>query len=60
METNLTSMHGDVGLIPDPALVGYGPGVAESYGVDRRCGLDPVLMWLWHRRASAAQIGPLA
>ena len=26
----------------------------------RRCGLDPVLLWLWHRPAAAALITPLA
>ena len=25
-----------------------------------RLGSDPVLLWLWHRLAAAAQIGPLA
>ena len=24
------------------------------------CDLDPVLLWLWHRPAAAAPIGPLA
>ena len=31
-----------------------------SYGVGRRCGLDPELLWLWRRRVAAALIGPLA
>ena len=31
-----------------------------SYGVGRRHGLDPALLWLWHRPAATAQIGPLA
>ena len=26
----------------------------------RRCGLDPALLWLWHRPAAAAPIRPLA
>ena len=25
-----------------------------------RCGLDPVLLWLWHRPAATALIQPLA
>ena len=25
-----------------------------------RCGLDPVLLWLWRRLAAKAPIGPLA
>ena len=31
-----------------------------SCGVGRRCSLDPVLLWLWHRLAATAPIRPLA
>ena len=31
-----------------------------SCGVDHRCGSDPALLWLWHRLAATAPIGPLA
>ena len=31
-----------------------------SRGVGRRCGSDPVLLWLWCRPAATAPIGPLA
>ena len=31
-----------------------------SCGVDHRCGLDPSLLWLWHRLAAVAPIQPLA
>ena len=31
-----------------------------SCGVGRRHGSDPVLLWLWHRPAAVALIGPLA
>ena len=31
-----------------------------SCGVAHRCGLDPELLWLWHRPAAAAPTGPLA
>ena len=31
-----------------------------SCGVDCRCGLDPELLWLWHRPVAAALIIPLA
>ena len=31
-----------------------------SCGVDRRCGSDPALLWLWWRLAATAQIGSLA
>ena len=31
-----------------------------SCGVDHRCGLDLVLLWLWHRPAATAAIRPPA
>ena len=31
-----------------------------SYGVGHRHSLDPVLLWLWHRPATAAPIQPPA
>ena len=31
-----------------------------SYGVGERRGLDPTLLWLWHRPAAIAPIPPLA
>ena len=31
-----------------------------SCGVGRRRGLDPTLLWLWHRLAATAPIRPLA
>ena len=31
-----------------------------SCGVGRRCGSDPVLLWLWHRSVATAPIRPLA
>ena len=31
-----------------------------SCGVGRRCGLDLALLWLWHRLAAVASLGPLA
>ena len=31
-----------------------------SCGVGRRQGLGPVLLWLWHRLAATAPIGPVA
>ena len=30
-----------------------------SCGVGRRCGLDPVLLWPWHRLVATAPIGLL-
>ena len=31
-----------------------------SYGVGHRHGLDPMLLWLWHRPAATDPIRPLA
>ena len=31
-----------------------------SCGVGHRCGLDPVLLWFWHRLVAKAPIRPLA
>ena len=36
------------------------PGVVVSYGVGRRCGSDPMLLWLWCRPAAVALIRSLA
>ena len=36
--------------------MGQESGVAMSCGVGRRHGLDPLLLWLWHRLAAAAPI----
>ena len=52
-EMNLTSIHEDVSSRS-------GSGVAMSCGVGHRCGSDLLLLWLWHRSVSTAQIWPLA
>ena len=31
-----------------------------SCGVGRRCGSDPLFLWLWRRQADVAPIRPLA
>ena len=40
--------------------MGYGSGIAARCGVDRRCGSDPVWLWLWHGLAAVALLQPLA
>ena len=35
-----------------------GSGIAVSCGVGRRQGLDPALLWLWHRLAATADSTP--
>ena len=49
--TNLTRNH---------EVAGSTPGLAVSYGVGRRRGSDPELLWLWRRPAATAPIRPLA
>ena len=39
--------------------MGEGSGVAVSWGIGHRCGSDLALLWLWHRPAATAPIGPL-
>ena len=43
-----------------PFLSGLTIRIAVSCGVGCRRGSDPALLWLWHRLAAAAPIGPLA
>ena len=40
--------------------MGYGSDVAVICGIGGRLGLDPALLWLWHRPAAATPIRPLA
>ena len=44
VEMNPTSIHEDVGSIPD-----LGSSISMSCGVGSRCGSDPMVLWLWHR-----------
>ena len=41
-------------------LSGLRIGCGRELGVGRRRGSDPALLWLWHRPAATAPIGPLA
>ena len=47
-------------MTPGPLQWVKGSSVAVSCGIGRRCGSDPVLLWLWRRPTAAAPIGPLA
>ena len=53
-----TSIHGDVGSIPDLTQWVKGSGITMSCGVGHGHGLDLAL--LWYRPAVTAPIGPLA
>ena len=53
---NPTRIHEDVGLIP--GLVQWVKDLALPEGC--RCSLDLALLWLWHRPAAIAPIGPLS
>ena len=56
---NATSIHEALSLIPGLFQWMRGSGVAVSWGVGHRCGLDPELLWLWRRLVATALIGPL-
>ena len=39
--------------------MGYGSRIAVSWGIGCRHGLDPKLLWLWHRLVAVAPIWPI-
>ena len=53
---NPTSIHEDEVSIPDLA---HWVKNLMSCGVCHRCGLDPTLLWLWHRPTAIALIQAL-
>ena len=57
--TNLTRNNEVVGLIPGLAQWVRDPTCRELW-YRLQCGLDPTLLWLWHRLAATAPIRPIA
>ena len=57
---NPTSIHENAGSIPGLTQSVKGSDIAVNCGVGRRHISDLSLLWLWHRLAAAAPIGPLA
>ena len=55
--TNPTSIYEDADSNPGLTQWVKDVGIAMSCGVGHRCGLDPLLLWLWRR---PALIWPLA
>ena len=56
VETNPNSIHEDVGSIRGFTQWGWESGFAMSCGIGHRRGLDPMLLWLWHRPAAVTVI----
>ena len=55
---NLTNIYEDASLV-----LGLTQSVGDPElpcGVGCRCGLDPTLLWLWHRLVAIAPIRPIA
>ena len=57
---NPTRNHEVEGFIPGLAQWVGDLALPVNCGVGHRCGLDPVLLWLWCRQMAPAQIRPLA
>ena len=56
-ESNLTSIH-STRVQSLASFSGLRISVAMSCSMDHKLSLDPALLWLWHRLAAVAPIGP--
>ena len=59
-ETNQTSIHEDLGLIPSPTHWVKDQVLPRAVGLSPRHGSNLGLLWLWCRLAAAAPFLPLA
>ena len=58
VRTQLVSLRMRVRSLASLSRLGIQYSVTVSCGVGNGCGLDPTLLWLWHRLEAAAPIDP--